>query len=491
MQEMTYSGVRYRTSNQGDYITKHPFGLSQIGSHTFTPVRREPHTTIIDNFMMEAFQDYGDRFNFAKLDGWSRSLYTREGHMDSIHRIQSHRRFHKPTDDSMTQTDDYCRQVFRTLGTTQSLDYHTQLGHVPFEPNSAAGIGIPGKKGDPGNLAKAINQAVATLQRSLRDGISSVIEDSTPDMAYTRTQLTQLSTGIKVRNVFGQAFQYILLEGLSASPLMDFFVNRETFFFVGQDPRTAVPYLLESFKKKGSLMMSIDWSAFDTSVENWENVDAFNLLETILTFPNLETRAAFEFSRILFINRKIAAPDGNVYFKQKSVPSGSYYTMLIDSIINWRRILYLHHRATKSFPNDIRTQGDDSLVSTVDSVSPEALMLQIPQDSQWQLNPSKCPTGKSGSSVPFLQRTLKWGDQSRDLDRVERLAIYPEYEVETGEISAFRARALWEDCNYESVVLAHATSYLESKYGIPTFVPRKYTNIWQTLFESKEREGLR
>lgn len=491
MDRMTYSGVSYKTSNIGTYTTKYPFGLNVIGSHRFTPVRREEDVTYIDPFMMEAFRDYGERYDFSKLEGWSRSLYTKVGHMMSIHNFQSYRRFHKPNDKAMIEIDQYCKDYFTRLGRVHSLDFNTQLKQVPFEPTSSAGIGIPGRKGDEGNLHRAIRQASATIHRCFDQGIQAVIEDSAPDMAYTRTQLTQLSHGLKVRNVFGEAFQYILIEGCTASPLMDFFVSADTFFFAGKDPRIGVPTLLEEYRRLNAKLISIDWHAFDSTIEQWEINDAFDLLELMLIFPNIESRAAFEFSKIFFINRKIAAPDGNVYFKQLGVPSGSFFTMLIDSIVNWRRILYLHMKAYEFIPEQISVQGDDSIFGTRENVTPEGLYLAVPQNSRWSLNPNKCPQGKSGSTVPFLQRTLKWGDHARDVERVERLAIYPEYPVTDGQISSYRARALWEDCNYESPVLAYATSYLEGKYGVPTSVPKYHTSYWDVMFETKHRAGER
>jgi hypothetical protein len=474
MEDMTYQGVLYQTSNMGVYRTPNPTALTPIGTHRFSPVNRESETTFIDTFMLEAFQTYPFGYDFNKLEGWSRSFYTSEGHLSSIMKMQSHHRFKKPTDLSMVETDEHCRRYFSSFTKVQSLDFHTQLNQVPFEPTSSAGIGIPGKKGDDGNLERAIRQASATLNNCLRHGIQSVIERSTPDMAYTRTQLTKLLDGVKVRNVFGEAFQYILLEGLSASPLMEFFATHDTFFFVGIDPKSGVPTLLEEFKRRSTKLISIDWSAFDTSVEDWEILDAFDLLESMLEFPNLESRAAFEFSKIFFINRKIAAPDSTVYMKHHSVPSGSFFTMLIDSIVNYRRILYLHHRAFGYFPQDLSTQGDDSLFGTKTEVTPESLALCIPAISKWNFNPNKSPQGSSGASVPFLQRYLRWGDQARNTDTAERLAIYPEYEVDDPQISSYRARAIWEDCNYDSTILSFATEYLENKYGIPKEIPKRF-----------------
>lgn len=487
MNDMTYQGVLYTTSNMGVYRTPNLTALTPISSHKFSPVNRESEITFVDPFMLEAFQAYPFGYDFTKLEGWSRSFYTSVGHLASILKMESTRRFKKPTDLSMVETDKYCTTYFSNLGKVRSLDFNTQLNEVPFEPSSSAGIGIPGKKGDDGNLDRAIRQASATINNCLRHGIQTVIEQSTPDMAYTRTQLTHLSKGVKVRNVFGEAFQYILIEGCSASPLMDYFATHDTFFFVGIDPKVGVPNLLEEFRRNSEKLISIDWSAFDTSVEDWEILDAFNLLELMLEFPNLESRAAFEFSKIFFINRKIAAPDSNVYMKHHSVPSGSYFTMLIDSIVNWRRVLYLHHKSVGYYPRDIRTQGDDSLIGTKDEVTPEGMALHIPPTSKWTFNPYKSPQGKSGSSVPFLQRYLRWGDQSRNTDTAERLAMYPEYDVTDPQISAYRARAIWEDCNYESNILAFATEYLESKYGTPESVPKRFQKFTRYSYEFERK----
>lgn len=491
MQEMTYQGVTYTTSNIGSYRTTHPHALTSLGTHKFSNVRREIGITYIDPFMMEAFQAYPFGYDFSKLEGWSRSHYTVEGHLYSIGKMQSYRRFLKPNDASMTYIDKYCNMYFENLGTVQSLDFNTQLKDVPFERTSSAGIGIPGRKGDDGNLQRAIRQANATINTCLRDGIQSVIERSTPDMAYTRTQLTQLTKGIKVRNVFGEPFQYILIEGCTAAPLMEFFSTHDTFFFIGKDPRIEVPNTLEEFQRLGPKLISIDWSAFDTSAEHWEIEDAFSLLEKMLTFPNVESRAAFEFSKIFFINRKIAAPDGYVYMKQLAVPSGSFFTILINSIINWRRILYLYHKQYGKLPLALRTQGDDSLIAAHKEATPEGIALNIPPTSKWNFNPHKSPQGESGSSVPFLQRTLRWGDQGRDNHRVERLAIYPEYEVTDPQISSYRARALWEDCNYESNILSFATEYLERKYGIIKDIPERYKKYHRYIYESRERASER
>jgi hypothetical protein len=485
---MTYANSSYSTTRLGTFTTRHPNALTSISNHSRPIVHRDEEVTLQDPYMMEAYKNYPRTYDFNKLEDYSRSYYTKAGHMESILSIDKSRRSLIPQDSSMAATIAHAEHYFNSLPRVTSLSFNSDLHLVPFESSSAAGYNLPGKKGDNDNHQSAINQAYATIRDCQRGRLQHQIENSVPDLAFTRTQLTKLTDKLKVRNVFGQSFAYILLEGLTASPLMNLFTTIDSFFFVGKDPRKAVPSLLQEYMLLAPKTMSIDWSKFDTSVEPWEINLAFDLLARIIDFPDDDSEDAFEFIRILFINRKIAAPDGHIYFKSRGVPSGSYFTMIIDSIVNWNRILYLHHKATGCFPTRCNTQGDDGILSALTGLTPEALAEHIPFDTDWILNPSKCAIGKSPSTIPFLQRKLKWGDFSRDVDKVERLAIYPEYPVDDPLISSYRARALWEDCNYESHILGFATQYLESKYGVPDprSIPRKYKLWWQTLFETKK-----
>lgn len=485
---MTYSGLTYRTTTIGTYQTTRPEALTPIGTHGMSLVNRQPETTLIDPWMLEAFQAYPPGYSFTDLEGWSRSYYSSSAHVAAIKRFSKVGGSTPPVDLSWSATIEYCQQYFSRLPKTISLDFHTDFDKVPFENTSSAGVGFSGaKKGDPGVYSLALKRAVATIHECLRGNLQHVIEQSTPDAAFTRTQLTQLSEKLKVRNIFGQAFQYILIEGLSAFPIMNLFSEIDSVFFCGKDPRVHVPRLLLDFSLRNERILNIDWTAFDSSAEPWEINMAFDLLESVLDFPNLESRACFEFSRIFFINRKINSPDGITYFKQRGVPSGSFYTMIVDSIINWIRILYLHHKAYGEFPKDISTQGDDGIIGTKGNVTPEGLFLQTPANTTWSLDPSKCRYGDSPSTVSFLQRFVRHCDQARDVKKVERLAIYPEYSIESGVISAYRARALWEDCNYESDILSWATKYLEEKFGRtdPNLIPRRYKSYHQIFFNSK------
>lgn len=449
----------------GSYRPRHSDSLAYIGTHTFGTVNREEKQQYVDPFMYDAFTSYPFLDSMDKYEGFSRSYYTTEGHLASINNYSSASRFPPLTDLSWQSTCEHAENYFDSLPKVTSLNFMTELKSVPFEAQSAAGIGLQGKKGDPGNPSRAIAQANATVHNFMSN-VQETIDNTSPDLAFTRTQLTQLGR-LKVRNVFGQAFQYILIEGCTAAPLMEMFSKLDTFFFIGEDPRTGVPRIIREGLQQGHTLLSLDWSSFDAGVEDWEIDFAFRLLRRMLIFPNKESEAAFEFSRTFFTHRKLAGPNGLLFFKHRGVPSGSFFTILIDSIINWMRINYLSHRSCSVRPTYIKCQGDDSFTSYPEAahVTPDKLATAIPAGSDWIFNPFKCPTGTSGDTVDFLQRTIRWGEFARDTNRVELLALYPEYPVTDPIISAYRARALWEDSNYSSHILAHATSALEAKYG--------------------------
>lgn len=469
--DMTYSGLTY-TTPYGKYVVPHSNALTFIGKHTFPSSSRQSSTTIIDPGIKEAYDHYPNPRPWSDFENFSRSYYTEEGHQTSLDKFASSERSPRLDNTSQRAVDAHCFELFSSFPRVHSLDFKTQLKQVPFEPTSSAGVGLTGKKGDEGNLSRACGQASATLHRFISGDVQAVIENSAPDRAFVRTQLADLSKSPKIRHVFGQAFQYILLEGLSCAPLLQMFMTQDTPYFIGIDPRKGVPELIERLAARGLDLMSSDWHGYDQTVEHWEAEDTFNLLESIIDFPNPESRAAFLFSKIFFINRKIAGPFGNLFFKHRGVPSGSYFTNLADSWINYRRFQYMYHRITGSIldTDHCRFTGDDALLGL-----PRNLNLNPYHFEQicindypliWFLSADKMKFGRGGDTVDFLQRELWIGDHKRDNDRVERLSMFPEYSITDIRISAYRARALWEDGNYESAFLAFATAYLEHKYGV-------------------------
>jgi hypothetical protein len=416
-----------------------------------------------------------------RFDGWARSFYSKEEHIRSLLNY-GNVIVPEPTDEAWLDTVTSARKQFSSYEKVKSLKFYTELGKVSFESNSAAGFSYGGLKGPVNGPVhkRAIAQASAIV-KSIRDGSTSIveaIEQSVPDVAFTRTQLTYLAEKLKVRNVWGEHFAYILLEGLTAEPLMKFFSTKDEFYFIGQDPRIAVPELFRKHMLPEEWKYAFDWSQFDASVQPWEIDFAFDLLESMLEFDDLADATAFHFVREFFIYRKVAGPDGYIYFKRLGIPSGSYYTSLIGSIVNYNRIQYMFRRFTEQFPKLVKTQGDDSFIvcHTGQRIDLHHASQIVENEFNWRLNPDKCTEGRSSDEVSFLSRTIFGADNYRDPEKLELLALYPEYEITDPSISLYRVNSILEESEVNPGSLEFVREQLAEHYPMPSpdSIPKEF-----------------
>ncbi|QED42860.1 ORF1 [Amaranthus cryptic virus 2] len=438
-------------------------------------VQREPETTYFDNFAKEELLDMYPELYRQHIEGWSRSYYLREKHMEAImqYRIPN-TPLNRLDQEVWQEAIEAVKNELRSLPQSRAFSVIDELDQIYYVQSSAAGYGYIGPKGPIGgtNHMRAIRRAKATLYSATApdgEGIEHTIRESVPDVGYTRTQLADLNEKTKVRGVWGRAFHYIILEGSSARPLLETIMQGGTFMMIGCNPVADVPLALSeiSSNPQVSWLMALDWSQFDATVSRFEINTAFDILKEKITFPNFDTEMAFELSRQLFIHKKIAAPDGHIYWSHKGIPSGSYYTSIIGSIVNRLRIDYLWRFKFYNSPIVCLTLGDDSLVGTEEYWDPNEIS-QLSNELNWNLNPSKTECSTMPSGVTFLGRTSRGAQNERDLKKCLRLALLPEYPVTDGRISAFRLQSIYEDSGASSSVLLRIARRLRTKYGFPS-----------------------
>nr|QXV86362.1 RNA-dependent RNA polymerase [Partitiviridae sp.] len=434
-------------------------------------VRREEATTYVDRFAMKVVEVQEPLAYEQSLKDWSRSYYLKSDHMKAVMAYSSP---NIPTSHIHVPTYQECIEVVKnglsSLPQVRAFDVLSELDQVTYKPSSAAGYDYVGAKGPQGgeNHKRAIKRAKAVLWSVIADdgeGIEHAIQTSVPDVGYTRTQLTDLSEKTKIRQVWGRAFHYILLEGVVADPFIQAIAQGDTFIHTGEDPVISVPYILSKVSSQSSRIYSLDWKSFDATVSRFEMNTAFDIIKSYILFPNIETEAAFEISRQLFIHKKVAAPDGYIYEAHKGIPSGSYFTSIVGSIVNRLRIEYLWKVITGHGPRVCYTLGDDSLVGDDEYVAVTELA-EVANHIGWYFNPDKTEFSKIPEGVSFLGRTSVGGLNTRDLKKCLRLLVYPEYPVESGDISAYRARAIAEDSGGLSNLLNRVAGRLECLYGI-------------------------
>ncbi|AAB27624.1 putative RNA-dependent RNA polymerase [Beet cryptic virus 3] len=446
--------------------------LYQIeGTHTNT-IGRESEVILNDEFAKAILIDEFPVLYEQVCQGWARSFYTLEGHMQAILAYAQPDTPRETFDQTIwDQAYTAVQNELRSLPKARAFDVNTELDKVPYEQSSSAGYGYRSHKGPPGGEThmRAISRVKPTLMTAIRpdeEGPEYTILESVPDIGYTRTQLADLREKTKVRGVWGRAFHYILIEGTAARPLLENFMLGTTFMHIGSDPQLSVPRILHQMKREGSKWLyALDWSSFDSSVTRFEINCAFNLLKERIEFPNEETELAFELSRILFKHKKLAAPDGNIYMIHKGIPSGSYYTSIVGSVVNRLRIEYIWRVLFSRSPHRCYTQGDDSLIGETFLVEPETVAREAAKYG-WIMNPDKTEYSTDPGYVTFLGRTAHGFMNARSLDKCLRLLMFPEYPVTSGRISAYRAESIARDCGGLSEVINLVARRLRRQYGV-------------------------
>jgi len=459
-----------------------------------------PHRHVRDEFVMlrddyayKAVSRHASAVEMQEIDGWARSFYTIEGHLESISQYLKPL-FNEPTNLQWLEARRVTMaEIARSFAPVNSLNFETDFDTVPYEKSSAAGYGYAGKKGEANNFKRAKAIANALVRQYLEDALSKgesyakefIIKNSTPDVAFTRTQLAKLPS-IKVRNVFGEAFHYILIEGLSASKLLEGFKSSDTFYVTGKDPTSYVPNYLVHADREPGWFIALDWSKFDATVQLWEIDHAFACVEQLLIFQTALTKAAFEVSKTLFKHRKLASPDGRMWMRNGGIPSGSYFTNLIGSIINFTRVHYACNKMEYPILS-CRVQGDDSIIKVNTHTKPSVLDISSAvAEFGWTLNPAKCIVTTTSQEVTFLGRSQLQLFNIRERLKILRLMCFPEFEVDDPKISTTRVRMIARDAGLRDPLYNRIIFEMIALYGQAEYLPhhfRTYVDLidWQDV----------
>nr|QPL17800.1 RdRp [Pistacia cryptic virus] len=437
------------------------------------PIRRsrDEFKIIVDPYAAQAIRVKVPYTLRQELEGWARSYYSLDKHIEAI-MMYRRPKLPQPSDDCWNQTKQFVLTYFRRLPKLETLSFK-DFDAIRWISSSAAGYGYVGRKGDNDNYDRAKRIAVTISEKLNHDTnyMSQAILESTPDIAFTRTQLSLIKVKTKVRNVWGEAFHYVLLEGLFAEPLINRFKDLETFYFIGKDPLLAVPALIEEILSAKDYVYMFDWSGFDASVQEWEIRFAFECLESMLIFPSTVETQIWRFVIELFIYRKIAGPNGVLYLKTQGIPSGSCFTNIIGSITNFVRIQYMFKRLTNRFA-EVYTHGDDSLAGVdLTQYVPMERFSEVCDSLFWSINTAKSAVSRRDENISFLSRTVRERQNTRDELTCLRMLMYPEYNVLSGDVSATRAKSIYLDAGINSHYLYVIYRYLKERYGIAQALP--------------------
>lgn len=221
----------------------------------------------------------------------------------------------------------FARACFANKGAKLTLPQFTVdfVRKVASNPQGSSGLTAYG-------LPKA-----ASFIRAYERGLQIAKGEKAPEpcIAFKRTQFND-----KTRLVWGYPYSVMALEGLFARPLINLFKNGQTpMAFAMTTVALGAKMRVASYHFEYAY--STDVSSFDSSIPaEFINI-AFDILSTWFDLNLVEPESGVDYRTIwnivksYFVTSPIVMPDGRVYKgRRHGVPSGSYFTQMIDSVVN-------------------------------------------------------------------------------------------------------------------------------------------------------------
>lgn len=437
--------------------------------------RVKPHHIVrdpwlVDPFVQECLEEMLGCSAVEAFGSYTRSYYTLEGHYQNLwyyDRPYSPR----PTDSIFYDAVTHTANTIRLPSPVTPYSWH-DLASVPFISGSSAGWGYRGKKGDVDNHRLAIKRANAYLLwwRDNQDGTSSRPYRYHPDLAWTRTQISDLATP-KIRHVWGKSFENIILEGITASPLIDAYRASDSPIVIGVNTYKRLPLIIAQAcsgspdNPMPQYGIGIDFKSFDSSPQPWLIDLAFNIIEENIEFAEEEQRLSFEYSKYFFIHTPVVMPDGRLWRKHIGIPSGSYFTQLVGSIVNHIIMSYIQ---LKLYGRTFKTWvlGDDSLFGIPAELGPPdfSAMSEIVKPFGFTIHPDKCVVAMNPRDLDFLGHCARFSRVEREDARLMRMVLYPEYPVAGPAMSMSRVMGAFIGSAMTSYPTLHLYRYMCAKF---------------------------
>lgn len=239
-----------------------------------------------------------------------------------------------------------------------------------------------------------------------------------PCLAQFRTQ-----RGNKTRLVWAYPLDATIAESRFAYSLIEYYKNNETPMTLGLY-KNQIGARLQNVA--GRYIYQLDYSKFDGTISKQLIKMAFGIFRTHF---NLDDEQYTNFKQVesYFIHTPIVMPDGKLYVgKEKGVPSGSYFTNLVDSIVNYFLIEYINIKFKMSVPKDsILVMGDDSVFASNVKVSFDEIKNTL---SRFGIivNTVKSRISDHKDSVHFVGFDWKGGVPDKKFSEVLKSLVYPE-----------------------------------------------------------------
>lgn len=266
--------------------------------------------------------------------------------------------------------------------------------------------------------------------RAYERGLQVIKSEKNPEpcIAFKRTQFDE-----KTRLVWGYPYSMTAIEGIFARPLIELFKSGWTPMAFGMQTGV-LGGKLRAASYSHDWAYSIDVSSFDSSASRELIHIAFKILSTWFDLDQIEPTSGVSYRDIwqivetYFITTPIVMPDLMLYTgKRHGVPSGSYFTQMVDSIVN---VIYAGAIADRFNlmigKRDIFVLGDDLLFWSDRDMSLESITDFATRLFDIQFNSKKSSKFKSGEVIHYLGRDWDDGVPGLPLDEILIRMTQPE-----------------------------------------------------------------
>lgn len=303
------------------------------------------------------------------------------------------------------------------------LNDNLRIEDVFTNKKASAGSIFPGKKKD--EVWELIFEVAVWYKTNLPK------DDPFPTLPFARAQisgfldengnLTPEATKHKQRLVWCINASMVLVEALYARPLMDSILPRISQYAGGKAPRD----IRRKLRKWGSRWswVCLDYSKYDSTVPKWLIKRAFGMIKSMFRAEEHET---LDWICYHFIHTKIYMPDGTIKQKCKGIPSGSYFTQIIGSLINmvmirtWQYSMYgakVNSFTTIEDEITFMVMGDDNIVFMAEEINRKQLASYLLHNFGVVVHDDKCDYGTCYDDPVFLKRT--WMEKGEWRDELE------------------------------------------------------------------------
>jgi hypothetical protein len=241
-----------------------------------------------------------------------------------------------------------------------------------------------------------------------------------------------------------------IMEARFARRLIQRFINHATPMAFGMTKCELGAKIDRYFNQEPGTTVCLDYSKFDSTISATCIREAFRILETWFDPQDLKN-LGWETIIKYFICTPIVMPDGHLYTgKNHGVPSGSYFTQMIDSIVNVAVCYSLKWQCDMRFKaRSLYVLGDDVIVQVRTQVDLEAWSKHVAKYGLIIHDDAKTVVGQSH----FLGAVWYKGKPDAPVNELTAKAVSPE---------KFRIYPVNKRWGAEAVLRGYASSYLSA-----------------------------